>query len=85
MTLAGLIPHVIPEEEIDSVTFPVKLLTGVTLIVEVPVAPANTVAPVGLEETVKLLETVTLRLTRTNRDRELLVAVIFIAYIPGRT
>ena len=53
--LAGLRPQERPVNEIDEVrvTVPVKLLTGVTVMVDAPVAPATIVRFVGLTVTVK--------------------------------
>ena len=53
--LLGLTVHVSPEGDTEavSVTLPVKPSTGATVIVEVPVAPARTVAVVGDAETEK--------------------------------
>jgi len=53
-TLVGLKVHANPAGDTveDSVTVPVKPLSGATLIVEVAVAPARIVAVVGLAVTV---------------------------------
>lgn len=53
--LLGVRVQVSPEGETElvSATVPVKPLTGATVMVEVPVAPARTVTLVGAAATVK--------------------------------
>ena len=56
--LVGDSVHVRPEDGlvvVDSETVPVNPLSGATVIVEVPLAPASTVRLVGLAVTLKLL------------------------------
>ena len=60
------------ETELVSATVPVKPFTGATVMVDVAVAPATTVALVGLAVTVKSF---TVTVTVTEWDREPLVPV----------
>jgi hypothetical protein len=72
--LLGDSVHARPAGETDDVraTVPVKPLTGATVIVETPEAPALTVTPVGLAATVK---SVTVKVTVALADWEPLVPV----------
>jgi len=77
-TLVGDSVHVRPVEgETDDVrlTVPVNPPTPVTVIVEVPVAPALTPTEVGLADRVKLAGALTLNVTVTEWDSVLLVPV----------
>jgi len=83
VTLVGVSEQVRPVGEADevNVTVPVKPLTGVTVIVEVPAAPALTVTLVGLAVTVKLVP-VTLNVTVAVRDRPEFVPVTITVNVP---
>jgi len=72
--LVGLSEHARPEgETVDvRVTVPVKPLTGVTVTVEVPVAPELMLTVVGLAVTVKSL---TVKVTVADADWDPLVPV----------
>jgi len=84
VTLLGVSEQVRPvvgETDEVRVTVPVKPLTGVTVIVEVPAAPALTVTLVGLAVTMMLVP-VTLNVTVAVRDRPAFVPVTITVNVP---
>lgn len=84
MTLVGVRVQVKPvagETDDVKVTVPVKPLTGVTVIVDVPAAPARTVTLVGLAVTVKV-GVPTLKVTVTVCDKPPLVPVTIMVNVP---
>ena len=83
VTLAGVRVHVRPvagETVAVRLTVPVKALTGLTVIVDVPAVPALTVTLVGLAVTVKSRM---LTVTVAVRDSDPLVPVTVTVYVPA--